>query len=306
MNRKKIAVPVIAGDYVNVFCPEPRVYPGPDGKELKKGRFYETWVPNDHCFVRGKDGGWHLFGITHPLTSVENVHEGEVQLFHAKTTTDIFKEITPRMFSDLGCILPPDERPDEPKEIHSPYLVEIGGVYHMIYGPKHFRLAKSHDLASWELKGDLFYDGEGDSRDPQVMIHDDTYCLCYCSGHEVRMRTSPDFYHWSDPATILVMPETVCPESPFLLNCGGIFYLFVCFWDWRDLDRREETLETAYQHKTQVFAAERIEELPGSEPVTVLEAHAPEIVQSGNGFFISSAEWPSRGINLARLHFSTP
>ena len=37
-------------------------------------------------------------------------------------------------------------------------------------------------------------------------------------------------------------------------------------------------------------------------PVTELKAHAPEIVQGENGdYFISSADYPQRGINLARL-----
>jgi hypothetical protein len=59
------------------------VFPGPDAAELIAGRFYDDWVPNDHCFVRDESGRWHALGITHPLTDVSNVHAGEHLLFHA-------------------------------------------------------------------------------------------------------------------------------------------------------------------------------------------------------------------------------
>lgn len=77
-------IPFLSGDYVNVFRPSGQAYPGPDGEELRRGAYYEEWVPNDHAFIRDGGGNWRLFGITHPLTSVANVLEGEVQLFHAK------------------------------------------------------------------------------------------------------------------------------------------------------------------------------------------------------------------------------
>lgn len=294
-------IPFLAGDYINVFCPEPQIYPGPDEKELRHGQYYAEWVPNDHAFIRDAAGNWHIFGITHPLTSVKNIHEGEVQLFHAKASADAFDRIVPRVFRDLGCVLAPAERPGEPKEIHSPAIVELGGVYHMIYGPTQFRLALSRDLESWELKGELFRDEEGTSRDPQIMKHDDTYLLSYCSGSEVRMRRSVDLQNWSREETVLQLPEGLCPESPFLMHHDGVFYLFVCTWQGKDWD--EKTVSGAYQHRTLVFAAGRLEDLSRREPATILEAHAPEIICNNGRYFISSAEWPRRGINLAVLDF---
>ena len=62
MNPYKI--PVIGTKYVNVYRPAEAVYPGPDGRELRHGRRYAEWVPNDHTFISGPDGTWHLFGIT--------------------------------------------------------------------------------------------------------------------------------------------------------------------------------------------------------------------------------------------------
>lgn len=294
-------IPFLSGDYVNVFRPSGQTYPGPDGLELHHGLYYEEWVPNDHAFIRDGGGNWHIFGITHPLTSVANVHEGEVQLFHAKAPADAFDRIAPGIFRDLGCILPPAERSGEPEEIHSPAIVELGGVYQMIYGPTQFRLAQSRNLEHWELKGELFRDDAGASRDPQIMEHDGRFLLCYCSGYEVKMCQSPDLCNWSRPETILRLPEGVCPESPFLMSHDGIFYLFVCTWQGKNWDHK--TISDAYQHQTLVFAADRIEDLAGTEPVTVLDAHAPEIVRCNGRYCISSAEWPYRGINLAPLAF---
>src|SRR5947207_9492118 len=38
--------------------PFQRVYDPTDGRDT-------LWYINDHCFARGDDGLWHLFGITH-------------------------------------------------------------------------------------------------------------------------------------------------------------------------------------------------------------------------------------------------
>jgi len=296
-------IPFLSGEYVNAFRPSAQIYPGPDCPDLHHGEYYDEWVPNDHTFIRDDGGNWHIFGITHPLTPVEHVHEGEVQLFHAKAPADAFDRLAPGVFRDLGCVLPPAERPGEPKEIHSPAIVEIGGVYHMIYGPTQFRLALSRDLEHWELKGERFRDVEGASRDPQIMAHNGRFLLCYCSGYAVKMCQSPDLRNWGEATTILRLPEGVCPESPFLLNHDGIFYLFVCTWQGKNWDHK--TISDAYQHQTLVYAADRIENLGRREPVTVLDAHAPEIVETDGRYFISSVEWPCRGINLAPLEFQS-
>jgi hypothetical protein len=88
----KVSVPRIASDYVNVYQPAGDVLPGPNVAELIAGRFYDDWVPNDHCFVRDESGRWHAFGITHPLTDVSNIHAGEHLLFHAMAPPGALKE----------------------------------------------------------------------------------------------------------------------------------------------------------------------------------------------------------------------
>ena len=69
--------PAIPGVYVNVYKPGGDIFAAPNAAELIAGRFYEHWVPNDHCFTLDESGRWHAFGITHPLTDLIKVHAGE-------------------------------------------------------------------------------------------------------------------------------------------------------------------------------------------------------------------------------------
>ena len=294
-------IPQLAGNYVNVYRPSGAIYPGPSGTELRHGRNYDEWVPNDHTFAIAPDGIWHAFGITHPLTTAANIHEGEVQLFHAVAAADwLAGELKSACFQDQPFLLPPSARPNEVPEIHSPFIVKRNGLYHMVYGPTHFRLAVSPDLQHWTLRGELFLDPDGGSRDPQIMKYNGSYYLSYCSGNEVRMRVSDDLIHWGSVYSLLTLPAGISPESPFMLEYDQVFYLLVCTWggNW---DQR--TVTQAYQHKTLVFASATPYRWNQPNPLATLDAHAPEIIRHHGEYFLSSAEWPYRGINLVRLKF---
>ena len=73
----------------------------------------------------------------------------------------------------------------------------------------------------------------------------------------VRVRTSNDLFHWSDPVTVMGPPPGgyQCAESPLVLYRDGYYYLSVSGID--------------YSRVSLYPAANRIEEQPG---------HAPEIV----------------------------
>ena len=89
------------------------------------------------------------------------------------------------------------------------------------------------------------------------------------------------------------------PESPSIVRYHDKFYLFVCGWDgvW---DKKD--IQGAYQHKTYVFQSDDPLKFELKNQVAVLDAHAPEIFQDEAGdWFISSAEWPHRGVSIARL-----
>lgn len=53
---------VSAGDFIKIYDPSV----GEDAR----------WYINDHCFARGKDGAWHMFGITHaePAKPLDEKH----------------------------------------------------------------------------------------------------------------------------------------------------------------------------------------------------------------------------------------
>jgi beta-fructofuranosidase len=296
-----VAKPTIAGDYVNVYRPAGDVFPGPDTAGLITGRFYEEWVVNDHCFVRDVEGRWHAFGITHPRTPLDMVHGGENQSFHAKapigTLTDV---MTAGSWKDLPKVLPPSERPGEPLANHAPTITRTDSEYLMIYGPRPLRYATSPDLMKWTPRGRLD-NGVQPGRDPSLLYHDGTFFLLTCDRAAVHMSTSHDLHTWKSHGVILKMKRGIDPESPTMVRTNNTFYLFVCGWDgiW---DKKD--LAGAYQHITYVYQSDNPFHFDADNEVTRLDAHAPEIFPDEEGqWFISSAEFPVRGVSLAPLRW---
>lgn len=179
----------------------------------------------------------------------------------------------------------------------------------MLYGRSPIRLAVSPDLPAWEPNGNLFGEDDknrdldklfGDARDPNLLFHEGTYYIVFCSTKSVRMRTSQDFVNWSEAITILKL-ETFDPESLSLIFHNGSSYLFVCSWDgvW---DQKE--IVGVYQHKTYVLHSEDpLNFGVGTEKkLATLNSHAPEIFQGEDGqWYISSVEWPNRGVSVDKL-----
>jgi arabinan endo-1,5-alpha-L-arabinosidase len=173
-----------------------------------------------------------------------------------------------------------------------------------VYGHSPIRLAVSSDLSKWEPKGNLFSDPDG-ARDPSLLLHDGTYYVVYCSVKCVRLRTSKDLIHWSEPETIFTA-KTFDPESPTLIYFNNSFYLFVCSWDgvW---DGKE--IQGAYQHKTYGLHSNDPLDfgVDDEKQITTLKSHAPEIFQDEEGqWYISSVEWPNRGVSVDRLQWEEP
>jgi hypothetical protein len=296
-------IPRIVGDYVTIYRPAGDVFPGPDTKELQAGVWYEDWVPNDHVVLPGPDGAWHAFGIAHPITGLGDVHEGEHQSFHARSPQGNLRDVLQDAFwEDLPKILPPAERPGEILANHAPFIVEHGDLYHMFYGPSPIRRATSTDFMTWTPVGPAFFE-PGGARDPNLLLWDGVYHLLFCCEDEVRLRTSTDLLAWSNSRKLLQMPDGIAPESPALIRHAGAFYLFVCGWDgvWDKQD-----VSGAYQHVTYVYGAEAPDGFCREDEITQLQAHAPEVFQDEAGdWFISSAEYPARGISIAPLAWDT-
>jgi hypothetical protein len=298
MRKPKGKIPRIEGEYVNIYKPAGDVFPWPSVGQLVAGKRYEEWVPNDHCFIKDDSGSWHIFGITHPRTDFENVHLGEHQSFHAIAPSGLLKEVVKEgAWKDLSKVLPPDERPGEPLANHAPYIIKRNDLYYMIYGPTPIRYAISKDLLRWTPGGSLGNIPEG--RDPCILFWNDMYYLTLCGVQDVRIATSVNFVNWRQHKPILTMEKGFDPESPSLIHYDGTFYLFVCGWNgiW---DYQE--LQGAYQHVTYVFQSDDPLNFNLKDNVTTINSHAPELFQDEEGdWYISSVEWPHRGVSIARL-----
>ena len=287
-------VPVQENNFIWIYKPQGDIFPGPSTTQLEAGKYYDDWVPNDHTFVKDAEDIWHIFGITHPVTTTENVHEGEFLSFHAKASEKGL--LSDQGFIDLPKVLPPDDRPGEKLENQAPFVIRKEGLYYMFYGPSPIRLAVSKYPLNWDLKGILFSEEKG-ARDPSLIFSNNKYHMIYCTERKVAMRTSIDLYNWSEP-TVIYESSDFDPESPSIVIKDKSFYLFVCSWDgiW---DKKD--IQGAYQYKTYVYCSKKINDFQNREPITTLNAHAPEIFQHEDQWFISSVEWPNRGISIDRL-----
>lgn len=297
-------VPQIGGPYVRVYKPDQDVFPGPDSEHFKTGQTYPEWVPNDHAIVKGPDGCWHLFGITHPKPDDFNpptynpatVHEAEWFLFHAISPKGKLKDhLKENTWRDAPKILAPAARPGEMREAHAPFFVRQGDVFQMVYGPLDLRQASSTDLDHWKPEGTLF-SHSGSARDPNVFRYKDHYVMVYVADSSIFTRTSEDAKHWSDQPIEILRLTHGAPESPSIVERNGQFYLFYCLYDGTD------EINGAYDYRTYVHRSENPFDIQNSTPVAELKAHAPEVFQDEDGdWFITSVEWPQRGVSIAPL-----
>jgi len=298
-----ILVPRITGEWVHVYQPVPDVFPGPDSPRFKTGQRYADWQVNDHCIIKGPDGRWHAFGITHPAvaTGEPNPHEAEWFSFHAVAPAGRLKpQAKPGAWKDHPKILPPAARPGEIKEKHSPFIVFHQGEYRMFYGYSPIRYATSTDLWTWTPRGAIFHEKEG-ARDPHVLLDNGVFHMSYTSKRSVVLRTSRNLIDWSEPTTIYTLPdgEGGGPESPTILALHGGFYLLWCRWDPK-LSAQGRT----YQDRSFVYFSNTPFEFTERQLVADIEGHAPELFQDEEGdWWISSAENPHRGVSIAPVQW---
>lgn len=286
-------VPFVAGDYVPIYKPQPDVYTGADTVHYRHGATYREWQPNDHTFVKGPDGRWHCFGITRPCEVADDMlHEGEGLCFHALAPVGTLAEARQ-----------PQSWLDQPKLDVSgcgwaPFVVKLGETYSIIGSG--LGRAESADLYSWTDRGRLA--AGGGNRDPNVMFWNGTYYLVRCDNSAVVLVTSTDFVHWSEPVDIFRADrETRHCESPVLVHRAGWFYLFWCLWDAAPPPGQAPN---PYDNRTFVYVSDTPTDFHNRDPVTQLQAHAPEVLQDEVGnWFISSADYPQRGVSLARLEW---
>ena len=298
-----LVIPEIATDYVLIYKPQPDVYTGKDSKTYISGETYYKWQPNDHTFIKGPKGCWHCFGVTRPNDVLDDeTYEAEGLSFHALAPA-----------GDLEEAFLPETWVDQPKfsvagSGEAPHAIKIGDSYKLISSSK--GQASSMDLYNWKDNGKLqIKDG---IRHPNILYWEGTYYLVRCNNRAVNIVTSTDFLNWTDPINIFEAPvESWQCESPTLIRYNNSFYLFWCLRDTSP--SREKLLALykdhapwSYDYRTFVYVSETPTDFNNTKPIAQLKAHAPEILQDEKGnWFISSADYPRRGINLARLEWKS-
>jgi len=261
------------------------------------------WYINDHCFIKGPDNRYHLFGITHkkeivppPWAEHSFAHASQAEILDAPW------EKHPRVLNvDKGL-----------GETHlwAPHIIQKDGTYYMFYagGGGHWdsmlNLATSKDLFHWDRApvNPLFRDFY-DARDPMVLKYGDDYLLYYCktcskTDHRstVALRRSKDLLHWSEPESALALsdyPRLVNSghtESPFVFAYRGMFYLSVC---------------SPYYHYrlTRVFVSDTPFHFDEKNEITAFIAHCAEVPELDGKLYASHAGWFYDGVYLSPLTF---
>lgn len=264
----------------------------------------EPWCINDHCLIQGPDGLWHLFGITHiePFTFSDDPARN---LAHA----------TAERLTQSPWVKHPFALTADPawKEVHlwAPHVIRVDGLYYMfvcVGDEDHSRykihLLTSPDLRDWTRhpENPMVVDGY-DARDPCVVRVGDEWAMYYTAtsapeggNHIVACQTSRDLIHWSGRRVVYVDPETGTfggpTESPFVVQRGGLFYLFIC-----NNDRRERYRHTDVYVSRDPFRWNYESDLAGA-----IEGHACEVVQDTDGrWYVSHCGWFQKGVWLAEL-----
>jgi hypothetical protein len=252
---------------------------------------------NDHTVVRGPDGTWHLFGITHAEPAAP---EDEDSFAHATAPTlhGPWTKQPPALFTDPSF---------GESHLWAPYVVHFGGRYYMFYaggGPDSTKaeisVATSPDLWHWTraTADPLFRDGY-DARDPFVMRLGNRWVMYYdatsdpAGGHHiVAYRESTDLIHWGARQVAFTDPSTGTfggpTESPFVVKHGGHYYLF--------LGPRGGYVGT------DVFVSDNPLAFSPDALVGHVASHALEVVQDTDGaWYVTSAGWGQGGVYLAPL-----
>jgi len=259
----------------------------------------EPWYINDHCFVRGRDGFWHLFGITHkePMNPLD-----EKNFAHATAA-----KLTQKGWKKQPFAL--TARWDKWKEVHlwAPHIIVYKNMYYMYYcagGKDHTKykihLAVSTDLQTWKRhpSNPMVVDGY-DARDPFVLRIGGKWAMYYTAtdppsggNHIVACRLSDDLVSWGERTIVFRDPSKGTyggpTESSFVVRRGDYYYLFIG--------------PRGGYRGTDVFRSKDPFHWSIGDKVGHINAHAAEVVRDLDGrWYVSHCGWGQGGVYLAPL-----
>lgn len=267
----------------------------------------EAWYINDHCFIRGDDGTWHLFGITHaePAAPLDEDH-----LAHATA-----RRLMQKPWQKQPFALSVDAAWEE-EHLWAPHVIEHEGTYYMFYtagDEDHtqykIHLATSGDLEHWTRhpENPMVVDGF-DARDPYLLRQGDTWIMYYTAtsdpegGHHiVAYRTSDDLLNWGR-RRVAYRDTTIGTsggptESPTVVRRGETYYLFI--GPTGGYQGEGGYVGTDVYRSTSPFHWEQ------DAQAGHIESHAAEVVRDREGqWYVSHAGWGQGGVYLAPLHWS--
>ncbi len=262
----RAAVPYLKGESRKVFDAKP----SPDFDKSK-------WFTNDHCFVQGKDGTLHWFGINNPYPPEgKKLYRYHPYLGHltTKRVTGAWKRLPFVIDESKGT-----------EYVGAPYVVwhdeskRWAMVVEVRTDVRRLEVYWSSDLHDWKASGVHILPEKLwiSTRDPHIMKGaDGKYWIHVVStgnkgvkqSQVLRIRTK-DFVHFDDPETILGINDNdwaTLIESPFLLEREGLWYLFFTYAHRRytetlvvvsgnpdHFDYENKTLTTLFGHAAEIF-----------------------------------------------------
>jgi len=273
-------------------------------KVYDTGREQPARYLNDHTVIKGRDGLWHMFGITGDKPARNSVPDSakEDSLAHATAPSlnGPWTTRSPALRTD------PSYGEDH---LWAPHVIEHAGTYYMFYsgggGDRNaaINLATSKDLYHWKRlpSGTLFRDGWV-ARDPFVTRIGGRWVMYYTAtakrdgGHHViAYRTSDDLVHWRGRHTAFTdrtTKDSSAPvtESPYVVHRKGRWYLFT------------GPRGSGYTG-TDVFRSKDPRHFTLAGYAGHLRAHAPEVVRDRGRWWVTHTGWFQGGLYLAPLHW---
>ena len=269
--------PEIAGPWQNLFRP------------TSAGTYL-----NDHCVYQDPKGDWHLVGITGHQSLIFGPNEFWFAHGVTSSLTTPMRELPP-LFKGW---------PDK-KQKWAPHAVWDGNTLHLFAGPGAIRHFTSKDGYEFQYVGIAVQNDDPFLRDTMVFRLPSGEWIMYAADLVKRVDSvsawrSRDLYKWDfvgpvfqavRPAPVWAPVQNSACESPFVVARDDGYYLSMTL---TNSDRKTYTRSPVFFSTDPLnfgtYAAGGKGET--AKLVTTLIAHAPEIIQDGDKWWITNAGWP--------------